>query len=98
MSTYTTVGYFASELVLLVMVAFNAHIRCAVSEASQHIMPPAVLVRQHISLLHASAQLCHAVGANKQQSMQHGPWCRLKLPVAVLAVHAAFHVLYTGRG
>lgn len=31
MSTYTTASYFASELVLLVMVAFNAHIRCAAS-------------------------------------------------------------------
>lgn len=47
MSTYTTASYFASELVLLVMVAFNAHIR-------------------------------------------------LQVPVAVLAVHTAFHILYTG--
>ena len=34
MSTYTTASYFASELVFLVMVAFNAQIRCAISEAN----------------------------------------------------------------
>lgn len=45
MSTYTTASYFASELVLLVMVAFNAHIRCAASTSCY-----GCLVRQHISI------------------------------------------------
>ena len=36
--------------------------------------------------------------APKGSNTQHSPWCRLQVPVAVLAVHTAFHILYTGRG